>query len=125
MKQITFLCFSILLTFSITACKSKPKQESKKIFYEVIGRDDAGARYKHMQSSYSISISSVYFISAEEEIRPQAVIALGYGEDFEEKTRREPLENVVFFEKYGGREDKNRSKLTPVADVLKRVFKHK
>ena len=66
MKQITFLCFSILLTFSITACKSKPKQESKKIFYEVIGRDDAGARYKHMQSSYSISISSVYFISAEE-----------------------------------------------------------
>lgn len=63
-------------------------------------------------------------LNIEDEIRPQAIIALGYGEDFEHKEKREPLENFVFFEKYGEREDKGRGKLTPVADVLKKVFKH-
>ena len=62
-------------------------------------------------------------LSISDDIRPQAIIALGYGEEFEEKTKREPLENVVYFEKYGERVDRERGKLTPVADVLKRVFK--
>ena len=56
--------------------------------------------------------------------RPQAVIALGYGEDFEPKSKREPLDNFVYFDRYWGKEDKERAKLTPVADVLKKVFKH-
>lgn len=56
--------------------------------------------------------------------RPQAVIALGYGEDFEAKTKREPLDNFVYFEKWEQKEDKDRNKLSPVADVLKKVFKH-
>ena len=63
-------------------------------------------------------------LSIEDEARPQAVIALGYGQDFEEKTKKEPLENFVFFDKYGERENKERGKLTPVADVLRKVFKH-
>ncbi len=52
------------------------------------------------------------------DVRPQAIIALGYGEEFEEKARREPLENVVFFEKWGGKEDKERGKLLPVIDRI-------
>lgn len=56
--------------------------------------------------------------------RPQAVIALGYGEDFEAKAKREPLDNFVYFDKWEQREDKERNKVNPVADVLKKVFKH-
>ena len=56
--------------------------------------------------------------------RPQAVIALGYGEDFDTKAKREPLDNFVYFDKWEHREDKERKKFTPVADTLKRVFKH-
>ena len=37
------------------------------------------------------------------DLRPQAIIALGYGEADEEKPR-EPLQSFVFFEKYGQKE---------------------
>ena len=59
-------------------------------------------------------------LSVEESARPQAIFALGYPETYEEKPRREPLENVVFFEKYGQREDKTRGKLIPAVNVFKR-----
>ena len=69
-------------------------------------------------------------LKIDSEIRPQAIIALGYPETFAEKPKREPLENFVSFEKYGQREDKERSKLIPVADNLskgihKMLVKHR
>lgn len=63
-------------------------------------------------------------LEIDEDTRPQAVIALGYGEEFENKSKREPLDNFVYFDRYGGKEDKERGKLAPVADVLRKVFKH-
>lgn len=39
----------------------------------------------------------------EKNVRPQAVLAFGYGKE-EDMPAREPLENLVFFEKYGKRE---------------------
>ncbi len=61
-------------------------------------------------------------LNVEGDVRPQAIIALGYADEYEDKSRREPLENVVSFEKYGQREDKERGKLLPVTDVLKKSF---
>ncbi len=58
-------------------------------------------------------------LSISDEARPQAIIALGFGDDFEEKPKRELLENVTFFEKYGQRMDKSRN-VTPVVDLIKR-----
>ena len=52
------------------------------------------------------------------DIRPQAIIALGYGQDFE-KTTREPLDNFVSFEEYGKREDKSRNTF-PISETLKK-----
>ncbi|MBI2148668.1 nitroreductase family protein [Candidatus Woesearchaeota archaeon] len=64
------------------------------------------------------------------EVRPQGIFAIGYPEVYDEKPRREPLENFVFFEKYSQREDKERGKLIPAVDVIKRhttkiIEKHK
>ena len=56
------------------------------------------------------------------DVRPQAIFALGYADEYEEKSKREPLENVVFFEEYGKKEDKIRGKLTPITDMLKKGF---
>ena len=56
------------------------------------------------------------------EVRPQAVFAMGYPDEYDEKPRREPLENVVSFEKYGQKEDKERNKIIPAGDVLARGF---
>ncbi|MBS3152205.1 nitroreductase family protein [Candidatus Woesearchaeota archaeon] len=69
-------------------------------------------------------------LSIEEIARPQAVFAIGYPESYEEKSRREPLETVIFFEKYGQKEDKERGKIIPAADIIKKhitniVEKHK
>jgi nitroreductase len=61
-------------------------------------------------------------ISIDKLSRPQAVIALGYSDDFYEKARREALQTVVYFEKYGAGEDKMRGKVTPVVDVLQKKF---
>ncbi len=63
-------------------------------------------------------------IGIADDVRPQAIIALGYPEEIEEKSRREPLENVIYFEKYGERNDKERGKLLPVGTVLKRNLDH-
>ena len=41
--------------------------------------------------------------------RPQAVVALGYVKEEEEFPGREPLDNFVFYEAWGKREDKARS----------------
>ncbi len=62
--------------------------------------------------------------------RPQAIFALGYPDTYEEKPKREPLENVVFFEKYGQKEDKERGKFIPTVDIIKKhltktIEKHK
>jgi len=62
-------------------------------------------------------------LKIKDERRPQAIIALGYGEDFEKKSTREPLDNFVYFEEWDKREDKERGKLTPVADLLRKVLK--
>lgn len=40
------------------------------------------------------------------EVRPQAVITIGYYKEQEQKAEREPLDNFVYFEQYGKREDK-------------------
>src|SRR3989338_141407 len=69
-------------------------------------------------------------LSIEEIARPQAVFAIGYPDSYEEKSRREPLETVIFFEKYGQKEDKERGKIIPAADIIKKhitniVEKHK
>lgn len=61
-------------------------------------------------------------LNIDADVRPQAIIALGYPDEYEEKSKREPLENVVFFEKYGEREDKERGKILPVGDFLKKGF---
>lgn len=65
-----------------------------------------------------------------ETARPQAVFAIGYPDTYEEKPRREPLETVVYFEKYGQKEDKERGKIIPTMGVIKRhltntIQKHK
>ncbi len=52
-----------------------------------------------------------------ENIRPQAVIAIGYSKKTDE-TKRESLDNFVYFEKYGKREDKNKG-IFPIADKIK------
>ena len=52
-----------------------------------------------------------------EDIRPQAVIAIGYLKQSEE-SKREPLDNFIYFEKYGKREDKTRP-LIPLANKIK------
>ncbi len=62
-------------------------------------------------------------LKIEGDARPQAIIALGYGDDFEKKSSREPLDNFVYFEEWEKREDKERGKITPVADILRKVLK--
>ncbi len=62
-------------------------------------------------------------LKIKDDVRPQAVIALGYGDEFEKKSTREPLDNFVYFEEWEKREDKERGKLTPVADLLRKVLK--
>ncbi len=56
-------------------------------------------------------------LKIEGDVRPQAVIALGYGEDFETTTRH-PLENFVSFEEFGKRKDKTLDKF-PLSNTLK------
>ncbi|HLC58708.1 MAG TPA: nitroreductase family protein [Candidatus Nanoarchaeia archaeon] len=56
------------------------------------------------------------------EVRPQAVIALGFSDENEKKANRDPLDNVVYFEKYGEREDKGRKTIAPIIENLKKSF---
>ena len=62
-------------------------------------------------------------LEIEDDSRPQSIIALGYSEDLEERAKRETMNNLIFFEKYGEREDKTRGKIIPLVDVLKSKFK--
>src|SRR3989338_1543087 len=52
--------------------------------------------------------------------RPQAVIALGYSDEDPENPGREPLDNFLFFEAWGKREDKARS-VWPLANKLDKL----
>ncbi len=52
------------------------------------------------------------------DVRPQAILAFGYGESIEEKPR-EPLQNCVFFERYGNRT--REVGLWPLTDSVKRI----
>ena len=54
------------------------------------------------------------------DVRAQAIIALGYSDEIEEKAKREPLDNVVSFEHYGQRQDTTRG----VYPVVDKVSKH-
>lgn len=54
------------------------------------------------------------------EARPQAIIALGYSGEDSENPGREPLDNFMFFEAWGKREDKNRS-ILPLGNKLDRL----
>ena len=64
-------------------------------------------------------------LELDKDLRPQAVLALGYGEPLEEKPR-EPLQSFVFFEKFGNR--KRDVEVWPLAHAAGRVaekVKHK
>jgi len=39
----------------------------------------------------------------DDDVRPQAVLAFGYGDEFEKEFKRYPLENFVFFESWGNK----------------------
>lgn len=39
----------------------------------------------------------------DKDVRPQAIIAFGYGDEFEKKSKRNPLENFVFFEEWNNK----------------------
>ena len=60
------------------------------------------------------------FLNINPEVRPQAILALGYPDTYEQKPKRDPLESVVSFEKYGQKEDKERGKLIPISEILKK-----
>ncbi len=53
------------------------------------------------------------------DVRPQAIIPLGYSDDKSEKPVRQPLDNVVSFEEYGKRKDKSLDTF-PLSGSLKR-----
>ena len=65
-------------------------------------------------------ISLKEFLNISPEVRPQAILALGYPDTYDHKPKRDPLEAVVSFEKYGQKEDKERGKLIPISDTLKK-----
>ncbi|MBS3168625.1 nitroreductase family protein [Candidatus Woesearchaeota archaeon] len=90
----------------------------------------AAAIQNMLLKAYELGLGSVWIGAFDEiiikqileikpEVRPQAIIALGFSDDHEKKPKREELNNVVFFEKYGDKEDKKRRKFLPIKDILK------
>jgi len=60
-------------------------------------------------------------INIPETSRPQAVIAFGYYDEKDiEELEKEPLDNFVYFEQYGKREDKT-LKILPFSNTIKRI----
>ncbi len=62
-------------------------------------------------------------VNLDPELRPQAVIALGYSGEVEEKSKREPLDNVISFEKFGQRFDTTRG-VYPLTDKAGKHIKN-
>jgi len=56
-----------------------------------------------------------------EGVKPQAILAFGYGDEFEKELKRMPLENFVFFEEFGNK--KRDFTLWPVSKHLDNLSK--
>ncbi len=79
----------------------------------------AAAIQNMLLKAYDLGMSSCWVGNFDEEslirmlnipsdARPQAIVCLGYSNEEVEPTGREPLDNFVFFESWGKREDKSR-----------------
>lgn len=53
--------------------------------------------------------------------RPQAIIAMGYYKETEQEIKREPLNNIEYFEQYGKRADKTQE-LFPIGNKITKVL---